>query len=160
MELAGSSKILAEQHWINNRDFERTCSRKVEHCAASQSPEDIRKQQVQISRKQSPTHGKTVSELFSEKDRKQNATCAERSTNQDARYAHRRTENWMLAVLREVRTRRREKCSLYKKFLMCFVCSMHAIHRHTILPEHKPLFSWKMLLAVLWSEGTMGNFSS
>jgi hypothetical protein len=44
MELAGSSKILAEQHWINKIDFERTCSRKVEHYTASQSPEDIRKQ--------------------------------------------------------------------------------------------------------------------
>jgi hypothetical protein len=92
MELAGSSKILAEQHWINKIDFERTCSRKGEHCTATQSPEDIRKQQIQISRKQSPTHGKTRSELFSEKDRKQNCSCAKRSTNQYARYAHRRTE--------------------------------------------------------------------
>jgi len=141
MELAGSSKILAEQHQINKIDFERTCSRKVEHCTASQSPEDTRKQRIQISRKQSPTHGKTRSELFSEKDSKQNAGCAKRSTNQDARYVRRRTEKRMLAVLREVQTRRREKCSLYKKFLMCFACSMHAAHRHTILPEHKPLFS-------------------
>jgi len=141
MELAGSSKILAEQHQINKIDFERTCSRKVEHCTASESPKDTRKQQIQISRKQSPTHEKTRSELFSEKDRKQNASCAERSTNQDARYAHRRTEKRTLAVLREVQTRRRGKCHLNKKFLMCFACNRHAIQRHTILPEHKPLVS-------------------
>ena len=159
MELAVSSK-LAEQHWINKIDFERICSRNGEHCTATQSPEGIRKQQIQISRKQSPTHGKTRSELFSEKDRKQNASCAKRSTKQYVRYAHRRTEKRMLAVLREVQTRRREKCRLYRKFLLCFACSMHAIHRHNILPEHKPLFFWKMLLAVLWSEGTVGHFSS
>ena len=105
MELARSTKILAEQHWINNIDCERTCSRKVEHCTASQSPEDIRKQWIQISRKQSPTDGKTRREMFSEKDRKQNASCAKKSTNQDARYAHRRTEKRMLAVLREVQTK-------------------------------------------------------
>jgi hypothetical protein len=64
MELAGSSKILAEQLWINKIDFERICARRVEHYTASKSPEDIRKQQIHISRKQSPTHGKTRNKLF------------------------------------------------------------------------------------------------
>lgn len=125
----------------NQTNFERTFSRKVKCCTASQSPEDIGKQQLQICRKQCATHGKTRSLLFSEKDRKQNASCAEgctdqdaicaeRSTNQDARYAHRRMEERMLAVLREVQTRRREKVQFIQKFFMCF-CLQHACSSQT-----------------------------
>jgi hypothetical protein len=103
METAGLSKILVEQHWMSKTKSERTCSRNAEQCTASQSPQDVRKQWIKDSRKQSPTRGKIGCELFSE-DRKQDASCAERSPNQDAMYAN-KAENKLPAVLREVQTK-------------------------------------------------------
>jgi len=83
MELVGSSKILAEQHQINKIDFERTCSRKVEHCTASQSPEDTRNNRYKFPEKSLQLVGK------------QEANCSQK-----------RTGNRMPSVPREVQTKK------------------------------------------------------